>query len=191
MRYWSEPDVPAAEPPEERRRMPTGSRRWPLTGDLGLLVLRLALGAVFFGHGMQKLFGVFGGPGLSGFAGYLTAQGYRHVGLLAGVTAVTELLGGTLVLLGLLTPLAAAGLLGVMISAIWQSWDGGFFLGPGGGIEYEFTLAGLAAGLVLTGGGRLAVDRALPLFHRPQVTAVPCLLIGVGSALAVHALLYG
>jgi putative oxidoreductase len=157
-----------------------------------LLALRVVLGVVFVGHGAQHLFGTFGGPGMAGFTTYLAQHGFRQAALLAGVNGATELAGGALVLLGLCTPLGAAALLGVMINVVWLKLTGGFFLTPGGqGFEYEFVLGGAALALVFAGGGRIALDRKLPMFRRPSVTATPCLLIGVCAAVAVRILLHG
>ena len=183
--------------PDGGRSRPAGGRprqplRWHAGADVGLLILRLVLAAAFLGHGAQVMFGVFGGPGLAGFTQFLTVQGFALGSLLAGITAITELGGGILLLFGLFTPVAAAGLLAVMINAVWLKLGTGFFERPtGAGFELEFVLAGLAAAVVLTGAGRLALDRMFPLFCRPQVTALPCLLLGVGSALLVRFLAHG
>src|SRR5258705_12417198 len=75
---------------------------------VGLLLLRLGVGLILVAHGAQKLFGWFGGPGLTGTGQFLETLGFRngkHLGLLAGGT---EVIGGALVAAGLLTPLGAA-----------------------------------------------------------------------------------
>ena len=97
-------------------RHPIARTRWNSGADLGLLILRLVLGGTFLAHGSQKLFGLFGGPGISGFAEGLAGYGYRAPEVLALVTGITETVGGALVVLGLVTPLAAAGLLGIMVN---------------------------------------------------------------------------
>src|SRR6188472_3702068 len=82
------------------------------------LTTRLLIGGLFIGHGTQKLKGWFGGPGLEGTAGFMTSlelhPGKRNA-LAAGMTETT---GGTLLALGLGTPLAAAALTGTMVTAI-------------------------------------------------------------------------
>ncbi|MDT7564129.1 MAG: putative oxidoreductase [Pseudonocardiales bacterium] len=166
--------------------------RWHHGADLGLLILRLVLAAAFIGHGAQVMFGAFGGPGLAGFGQFLSVQGFGQSSLLAGLTAITEIGGGILVLFGLFTPVAAAGLLAVVINAVWLKWGSGFFVRPNGaGFELEFVLAGMAAAVVLTGGGRLALDRMFPLFCRPQVTGLPCLVLGVGAAILARVVGHG
>ncbi|MBO0876118.1 MAG: DoxX family protein [Pseudonocardia sp.] len=167
------------------------SLRWHPGADLGLLVVRVVLGVIFLGHGAQKMFGSFGGPGLGGFGTFLAGNGYQQAPMLAGLTAVTELVGGALVLIGLLTPLAAAGLLAVMINVMCLKFGGGLFGTRGGaGYELELALAGMAATLILAGAGRLALDRLIPLFRRPLMSGVPCLLIAVGAAVAVRLLMH-
>ncbi len=161
--------------------------RWNASVDIGLLVLRLVLGGTFVGHGLQKVFGLFDGPGIDGFAQALDGLGFRATTVLAWVTGLTELVGGALVLLGATTPLAAAGLLGVMINVVLLKFDNGFFAPAG--FELDFALGGLAAGLILTGAGRLALDSTLPLFRRPGASGPIFLAVGVAVALLVHFLL--
>src|SRR5215213_3403069 len=86
--------------------------------DVGLLVLRLVLGVIFIGHGAQKLFGSFGGPGISGFAKMLEQLGVKPAKPMAILAGLAEFVGGILVILGFLTPLAALALIGVMIVAL-------------------------------------------------------------------------
>ncbi|MEU4746118.1 DoxX family protein, partial [Actinosynnema sp. NPDC023658] len=83
---------------DDEERRPFG---WTAGPDIGLLVLRLALGGAFVVHGLQKVFGLFGGPGIDGFAQYLQSAGFREARILAWVTGVTELAGGGLLVLGL------------------------------------------------------------------------------------------
>ncbi|MEV5514705.1 DoxX family membrane protein [Streptomyces flaveolus] len=132
----------------------------PHAYDVGLLVLRLALGLTIAAHGAQKLFGWFGGGGLEGTGQFFTMSGYPSGKAMAVVAGLTETLGGLGLLFGLLTPLAGAAVLGTMINALAVKWGGGFFAPEG--VEYEVLLAAGAAGLALTGPGRLAVDRYLP-----------------------------
>jgi putative oxidoreductase len=138
------------------------------------------------------MFGAFGGPGLSGFTQYLTVQGFAQGSLLAGITAIVELGCATLVLVGLFTQASAAALLAVIINAVLLKLGTGFFIRPNGaGYELEFVLAGLTAAVVLTGAGRIALDRMFPLFTRPQVTGAPCLVLGVAVGVAVRILAHG
>lgn len=132
----------------------------PHAYDGGLLLLRLALGLTVAAHGVQKLFGWFGGGGLEGTGQFFEMSGYPAGETMALVAGLSETLGGLALALGLLTPLAGAAVFGTMINALAVKWGGGFFAPQG--VEYELLLAVGAAGLALTGPGRLAVDRFLP-----------------------------
>jgi putative oxidoreductase len=132
--------------------------------DVGLLVLRLGLAAVFIAHGGQKMFGWFGGKGLEA-----TIAGMAQGGIpapLAFLAAFTEFFGGLAVLVGLLSRLASLGLFVTMLVAVFGvHLKGGFFLPAG--YEYAFTLGMIALTLVLTGPGRLAIaDIEGRLFRR-------------------------
>jgi putative oxidoreductase len=165
---------------------------WNPSADLGLLLLRFAVGGVFFAHGMQHVFGLWGGVGMTGLRNALTAFGFRNVNVLAWVTALTELVGGAAVVLGLFTPLAAAGLLALMINAVLLKAVNGFFIaGPPGAasVELEVVLGLGAAALVLTGAGRVALENGRTWNRRPAPWGVLCLVIGVAAALAVYFLL--
>jgi putative oxidoreductase len=161
---------------------------WNPSADLGLLLLRFAVGGVFFAHGMQHVFGLWGGVGMTGLRNALTAFGFRNVNVLAWVTALTELVGGAAVVLGLFTPLAAAGLLALMINAVLLKAVNGFFIaGPPGAasVELEVVLGLGAAALVLTGAGRIALENGRTWNRRPAPWGVLFLIIGVAAALAV------
>ena len=166
--------------------------RWHAGTDLGLLTLRLVLGGVFIGHGVRKLASGFGGQGLGGLATVLAENGFHQPTVLAWLDAAVELAGGVLVLLGAATPLVAAALLGLMLNAVWIRLTGAGLPPDGGrGLELALVLAGAAAALVFTGGGRLALDRRLRFFRRPAAAVLPCLLLGLGLAVAVRLLLHG
>jgi putative oxidoreductase len=165
---------------------------WNPSADLGLLLLRFAVGGVFFAHGMQHVFGLWGGVGMTGLRNALTAFGFRNVNVLAWVTALTELVGGAAVVLGLFTPLAAAGLLALMINAVLLKAVNGFFIaGPPGAasVELEVVLGLGAAALVLTGAGRIALENGRTWNRRPAPWGVLFLIIGVAAALLVYFLL--
>ncbi|MFD9572386.1 DoxX family protein [Streptomyces sp. NPDC059982] len=129
--------------------------------DAGLLLLRVVLGLTVAAHGVQKLFGWFDGGGLSGTGQFFTASGYPAGEAMAAVAGLTETLGGLALAVGFLTPLAGAAVLGTMINAAAVHGPGSFFAPKG--MEYEFLLAAAAAALTLTGPGRYAVDRLLPV----------------------------
>ncbi|MGW1197543.1 DoxX family protein [Streptomyces sp. NPDC002536] len=138
----------------------------PLGCDVGLLFLRLVAGLTMAAHGTQKLFGWFDGPGLVLTGHEFTKIGYPAGKAMAVVAGLTETLGGLGVALGLLTPLAAAGLFGIMINALVVKDDG--FFAPEG-VEYEILLATAAVCLALAGPGRCAVDHFLPVLRRHRL----------------------
>ncbi|WP_394436500.1 DoxX family protein [Streptomyces sp. SGAir0957] len=157
----------------------------PHAYDIGLLVLRLALGLTIAAHGTQKLFGWFGGGGIDGTGQFFAQSGYPSGKAMAVVAGLSETLGGLGLILGVLTPLAGAAVLGTMINALAVKWGGGFFAPAG--VEYELLLAAGAAGLALTGPGRIAVDRFLPGLraHRLRYGVAAVLLALVLAALVL------
>jgi putative oxidoreductase len=126
----------------------------------GLLLLRVVVGGTMFGHGAQKLFGWFGGPGLEGTKGFLGKLGYPAVLPLALMLGLAEASGLALVL-GLLTPFACLAITVVMLNAIATvHWAKGFWAGNGG-YEFNLTLLAVAVAIAATGPGRFSVDRAI------------------------------
>jgi len=165
---------------------------WNRGTDLGLVLLRFAVGGVIFAHGVQHVFGLWGGVGLPGLSTALTGFGFRNVNILVWVTALTELLGGAAVVLGLFTPLAASGLLALMINAVLLKAGNGFFIaGPPGAaaVELEVVLGLGAAAIALTGAGRISLENGRTWNRRPAPWGVLFLIIGVAAALLVFFLL--
>jgi putative oxidoreductase len=127
--------------------------------DLGRLLLRLTVGGTFFVHGTQKLFGWFGGYGPDGTGQFFESLGLRPGKRNAIAAGSTETSCGILVALGLATPLAAAGLSAVMITALRTAiWKEGFKPATG---EFEVLLAAAALALTETGPGAPSLDSAL------------------------------
>jgi putative oxidoreductase len=126
------------------------------------LPLRLALGAIFIAHGGGKTFGWFGGKGLSAFLSNSSPpfEFMRPAWFWMGAAAISELLGGILVLAGLLTRLGALLIAFVMLTAMFGvHLKGGFFLPAG--YEYTLALLGMALALIIAGGGQLSFDQKL------------------------------
>lgn len=135
--------------------------------DIGLPVLRVVLGSIMAVHGTQKLFHWFDGPGIKGTGMFFSKAGFPAGEAMAVVAGLTETLGGLGLILGLLTPLAAAGIVGVMMNAISVKWSGAV-LGLEG-VEFESLIVGAAVTLALTGPGRFALDRFLPVLRNHRV----------------------
>ncbi|MET7688380.1 DoxX family membrane protein [Streptomyces sp. NPDC005483] len=128
--------------------------------DLGLLLLRLGTGGVLAAHGAQKLLGWFGGGGLEGTGQFMESVGYAPGKASATAAGLAEAGGGTLLALGLATPAAGAAAAGAMAGASAVHAPNGFF-NAGGGYEYAASLGLTAAGLAVTGPGRISLDHAL------------------------------
>ena len=141
------------------------------------LILRLALGVVMFPHGAQKVLGWFGGYGASA-----TIQGFTKMGLPPWLTVLVmafEFGGSILLILGLLTRLAALGV-GCVMAGAWITVHAkvGFFMNwagnqKGEGFEYHVLALGICIALMIEGGGALSLDRALSREPQGAATAFP------------------
>jgi putative oxidoreductase len=134
--------------------------------SFGPTLLRFALGVVFAAHGAEKLFGLWGGGGLTGTAAFFAQLGLTPPYLLAIVVGLIELCGGVLLLAGAFTLATSLVLILNMLVAVWKvHLANGFFLNwtnaPGVGHGFEFNLVLIAAltSLVLTGPGAFSIDR--------------------------------
>ncbi|GAA4227737.1 DoxX family membrane protein [Actinomadura meridiana] len=128
--------------------------------DLGLLALRVVFGLLLAGHGTQKLFGWFDGFGLDKTGALFALSGYEPGKLFAVVAGLSEMTGGLLIAAGLLTPLAAAIMLGTMINAISETWKGGLLTATGW--EPALLYATVATTMAFTGPGRFSLDAGRP-----------------------------
>ena len=131
----------------------------------GPAVLRVVCGVMFVAHGMQKLFGMFEGGGLSGTAAYFAALGLSPAYPLAVAVGLTEFVGGLMLVAGALTRYVTAALIAVMLGAIWSAHlSNGFFLnwanapGRGHGVEYHMVIVAALLAIMLSGPGALSVD---------------------------------
>lgn len=131
------------------------------TATWGTVPPRLVLGVVFIGHGLQKVLGSFGGPGLAKFTSFPTPfpSVMRPAWLWMGMAALSELVGGILVLLGLFTRVGAFVISVIMIVAIaGVHWPA--FFAPAG-LELPLAMLGMSLALLIMGGGQASVDRLL------------------------------
>jgi putative oxidoreductase len=149
--------------------------------DLGLLVLRVLVGVTFSLHGFQKLFGWFGGGGLDGTASWFASLGFGRGRAAAVMAGGSEVVGGLGLALGLLTPLAAAAMIGTMTTAAFVNNAEKGFWSAGNGWELNGYLVVVAVAVAITGPGAYSVDAWLGLDDLSG--AVPGLLaavVGVG-----------
>jgi putative oxidoreductase len=128
--------------------------------SIGLFILRLVVGGLFVGHGTQKLFGWFGGHGPDGTGRFFESMGYAPGKPMAYLGGWSEAGGGALLMLGFLTPLACAAIVGVMVGTLPVHWSKGLWNSNGG---YELPLVNSAAAIALafTGPGRISLDTVL------------------------------
>jgi putative oxidoreductase len=150
--------------------------------NVGLLILRVVLGLFLAHHGYNKFFGP---GGLSGTAGWFDSIGMRWPHWQARLAATTEVGSGVLMALGFLTPLAAAGMIGVMTVAIVVAhWKVGFFIfKEGQGWEYCASIAVTAFVIAMIGPGRWSLDHAADITWHGWTGAVIAGAAGIGGAL--------
>ena len=129
--------------------------------EIALLGLRLVIGLTFVAHAALKLFRVSGGGGIQGTADAFDQIGLRPSKFNAWLAALTELAGGLLIALGLLTPIAAAALIAVMTAAVLTVHLRFGFFATNNGYEYNLVLAVAAFALAGTGPGEWSLDNAL------------------------------
>jgi putative oxidoreductase len=146
--------------PSPRRFIPALGRIYERFSPCAHLALRIGLGAILIPHGCQKLFGWFGGAGLARFATIFEGIGYKPGLFWAIVVALTEALGGLLLILGLFTRPAALAVFIFMLNAIWVTSAKGFFW-TAGGFEYSLLLLLVALYFLIRGGGACSLDRKL------------------------------
>jgi putative oxidoreductase len=159
--------------------------------EIALLALRVVAGALFAGHGAQKLFGVFGGHGINGTAGFFEQLGLRPGRLHATAAGTAELLGGLLLAAGLVTPFAAAALIAVMTAAILTVHRPNGVWNSDNGYEYNLVMIAVAFALAGVGAGEWSLDHALSLDLAGTGWALGALGVGiiggVGAVLSARA----
>lgn len=152
--------------------------------NLAALLLRLAIGGLLAGHGAQKLFGSFSGPGLEGTSGFMEMLGLRPGRPWAVLAGLSEFGGGLLTLLGFLNPLGPLGVIGSMAMATVTAHKGKPVWVTEGGAELPLTNIAAATALILNGPGKWSLDRALGL-------SLPRWLAPLGLVAVILTVLYG
>jgi len=151
--------------------------------NLAALVFRLVQGSLMAGHGAQKLFGTFEGPGLEGTSGFMEMLGLRPGRPWAFLAGISEFGGGVLTALGLLHPVGELGIIGAMSMATATAHRGKPIWATEGGAELPVVNIAGATALILNGPGRYSLDRALGI-------SLPTWLAPVGLALVILTTIY-
>ena len=153
--------------------------------NLALLILRVMLGVIMLAHGVNH---IIGGGKIEGTAGWFASLGMKPGIFHAWLASITEVGAGILLVAGLLTPLAAAGVIGVMVVALITNHIGnGFFIfRPGEGYEYVLSLIAFGFVAALLGPGEWSLDNAFDLMGLAGWSGgLIALVAGVGGALAL------
>lgn len=149
--------------------------------DVGVLVLRVIFGLFLAYHGLNKV-----KSGIEGTTGWFRSIGFKWPGVQARLAAATEMGAGVLLAVGLLTPLAASGMIAVMLVAIVVAhWKVGFFIfKPNQGWEYCASIAITAWVIATVGPGRFSLDHAFDIEWSGWWGSAVAAVIGIGGAVA-------
>jgi putative oxidoreductase len=145
---------------------------------------RALIGGLFIGHGTQKLAGWFGGPGLAGTEGMMASLHMHPTRRNALAAGVTETAGGTLLALGLATPLASGALIGVMVTAIRKVHLPNGPWAANGGWEYNAMLIAALAVLAEQGPGAASLDHVLGVERSGVRWGLGALALGAAASTA-------
>ena len=155
--------------------------------DTGLAVLHILVGLLFVGHGAQKLFGIFGGYGLEGSAGFFESLGLRPGRFHASAAGFNEFVGGALLALGLLVPVAAALIIATMVAASLTAHRGKGLWNHDQGSELPLVYGTIAFALTAIGAGQASLDAALGLDLNGLGWAFGALAAGLAGGLGAVA----
>ncbi len=153
---------------------------------IGRLLLRLTVGSLFFGHGTQKLFGLFGGHGLDATANMFESLGMRPGRRNAIAAGLAEAGGGAALAAGFATPLAAATLTSVMLTAIHRVHLKNGPWVTNGGYEYNAVLVAAVIALTEVGPGDVSLDHALGTERSGPGWALLALAAGAAGSAGAH-----
>jgi putative oxidoreductase len=173
-----------ASPPHEVGKVTKGVKmntntrsRSPRVNETAPLIVRLAQGTLMAGHGAQKLFGSFGGPGLEGTSGFMEMLGMRPGRPWAYLAGLSELAGGVLTALGLLNPLGPLGIIGAMSMATRKAHWGKPIWVTEGGAELPVLNIAVSTALMIREPDRYSLDRILGI--RLPAWVGPLGLVGI------------
>src|SRR4051812_28991453 len=148
---------------------------------LGLLILRVSVGATMIAHGYNH---IYRGGKIKGTAGWFASLGMKPGILHAWLASITELAAGGALVLGLLTPLAAGALIGIVLVAfVTNHLHAGFFVfrRPTEGWEYLMNLAAMLVAIACLGPGRWSLDNAIGFYPHGWWPLVIAMVIGLGG----------
>jgi putative oxidoreductase len=151
----------------------------------GILALRLVVGGLFVGHGLQKLTGAFGGSGLAATEKTMESLEMLPAARNARAAALTETAGGAALAVGFLTPIAAAGLIGTMVTAVRKVHLSRGLWNSGGGYEYNAVLIAALTTIAAEGPGLLSFDAISGKKHWGLVGGLFALGAGIASSTAL------
>ncbi|MEW2396197.1 DoxX family protein [Streptomyces sp. NPDC046862] len=157
--------------------------------DTGLLVLRLVVGLLIAGHGVQKVSSRLGGGGLAGGTEEFRHDGFRGGRLTALAAGGSQIGAGLFLTAGVLTPAAAMAAMGVMTVAGTVKWPNGLWV-QHDGYEYPMVLVAVCAALALTGPGRWSADHLLGLTPWPAWASAAAVVAGPAAGLLTRSLLH-
>ncbi|GAA2722164.1 DoxX family protein [Cellulomonas aerilata] len=154
---------------------------------IGRFLARTVIGSLFIGHGAQKLFGSFGGPGIEGTSGMMESLDMHPSRRNAYAAGVSEAGGGALLLTGLATPFACAALIGTMITAVRKVHLPNGPWAANGGYEYNVALIAALVALAEDGPGSVSLDALLGTERKGTAWGVFALLAGaIASTAAIE-----
>ncbi|HZC78386.1 MAG TPA: DoxX family protein [Ktedonobacterales bacterium] len=148
--------------------------------DFALLILRATTGSLVAGHGAQKLFGWFQGPGVQGTSSMMESLALRPGRAWALVAGASEFGGGVLTLLGFLNPVGPVGIMGAMGMATAKVHWGKPIWATSGGAELPVTYMSVAAAIATAGPGKYSLDYVLHT-QLPRWTVLPGLALAAGG----------
>jgi putative oxidoreductase len=155
---------------------------------IGTFALRAVVGGLFVGHGLQKLRGSFGGPGIEGTTRMMESLRLQPAKRNAVLAALSETVGGAGVAAGAATPFAGAALIGAMTTAIRKVHLKQGLWNAGGGFEYNLVLIAAVTAIVAEGPGALSVDGLARRARWGSGWGLAALAAGVAGSSAVVAL---